>query len=70
MKDSDFVFDCIDPLHFQGQKKSLNCSISYIASTNWMKITISPKNNGNICFLDVVIVALNYEKLENVRKKI
>ena len=37
IKDSDFVFDCVNLLHFKYHKITLKCGGSYIVSPDWIK---------------------------------
>ena len=37
IKDSDFVFDCVNLLHCKYHKITLKCGGSYIVSPDWIK---------------------------------
>ena len=67
MRESEFVFDSIDLLHYNLLKIGLNRAGSYIDSPKWLKnkkATISPKNNDDKCFQYALTVALNYEQIK------
>ena len=69
MRGSEFVFDCVNELHFKLHKVDLNRGRSYIDSPNWLKnkkATINHKNmNDDRCFQYAITVALNYGKIKN-----
>ena len=53
MKGSEFVFDSVHLLYYKLHEISLNRSVSYIDSPEWLKNkkpTTSPKNNDDKCF--------------------
>ena len=67
MRESKFVFDSVDLLHYDLHKISLNRGGSYIDSPEWLrnkKPTINPKNNNSKCFKYALTVALNYEQIK------
>ena len=37
MKDTDFIFDCVDLLYYKCHKTNLNCDGSCIDSSDWIK---------------------------------
>ena len=64
MRESEFVFDSVDLLHYNLHKTSLNSGGSYIDSPKWLKnkkATINSKINDNKCFQYALPAALNYE---------
>ena len=69
MRGGEFVFDCVNELHYKLHKVDLNRGRSYIDSPRWLKnkkATINPKNmNRDICFQYALTVALNYGKIKN-----
>ena len=68
MRRRKFIFDNVDLLYYNLQKRSLNRKgSSYIDSPEWLKkkkATINWKNNDNNCFQYALTVALNYESIE------
>ena len=65
MKHSDFIFDCVNLMHFKCHKIDLNCGGLRIDSLDLMKIkkvTINPINDDK-CFQDGATVALDHEKI-------
>ena len=49
-KESEFIFDSVDPLYYKFYRISLNLSGSYIVSPNWLKnkkATVNPKDNDD-----------------------
>ena len=53
MKDSDFMFDCVNLLHYKCHKINLKRGESYIDSSNWTKnkkATINPVNDDDSAF--------------------
>ena len=53
MKRSDFIFDCINLLHYKCHKINLKRGGSYIDSSDWIKnkkATVNPINNDGKCF--------------------
>ena len=64
MKESGFIFDSVDLLHYKFQKVSLVSGASYIDSPKWLKskkATINSKNNNCKCLQ----YALNHQKNKN-----
>ena len=64
MRESEFVFDSVDLLHYNLHKISLDRGGSYVDSTKWLKnkkVTINPKYNDDKCFQYAMTVGLNYE---------
>ena len=73
MNGSEFVLDGINALCYDLNKISLNRIGSYIKSGRWLgekKATINPQNKDNKCFQYSLIIALNYEKINNNRHRI
>ena len=73
MRESEFVFDSVDLLHYDLTKISLNWGGSYIDSPEWLKnkkATINPKNNDNKCFQYAQTVALNCEQIKKNPQRI
>ena len=65
MKHSDFIFDCVNLMHFKCHKIDLNCGGLHIDSLDVMKIkkvTINPTNDDR-CFQDGATVTLDHEKM-------
>ena len=69
MRGSEFVFDCINELHYKFHKVDLNRGRSYIDSQRWLKnkkATINPKNmNDDRRSQHALTVALNYGNIKN-----
>ena len=66
MRGSEFIFDSVDALYYDLNKISLNRSVSYIDSPEWLKnkkATINPKNNDDKCFQYALTAALNDEQI-------
>ena len=60
-------------MYYDLNKISLSRGGSYIDSPKWLKnkkATINPKNNDGKCFQYAIIVALNYEQIENHPERI
>ena len=73
MKDSEFVCDCVDGLHYKCNKINLNRGRSYIdypEAIKNKKTTINPKNNNDMCFQYAVTAALNQETIEKNLQRI
>ena len=70
IKNSGFVFDCFQLLHYEGFKINQNRSGSNIDSPYWMKnkkSTINPINKKDSkCFQYAVRIALNYEEIKKI----
>ena len=66
-KGSNFLFESVDLLSYSFHKISLKRGKSYIKSPEWVinKRATNPKNEDNKCFQYSVIVALNYQNIEN-----
>ena len=73
MKCSDFVFDYIHLLYYNGHKLDPNRGTSCIDSSDWIKnkkMTINPiDKKDNKCFQYAVTVALNHERIKKIRKE-
>ena len=69
MRRSEFVFDCVNELHYKLHKLALNRGRSYIDSPRGLrnkKATINPQNmNDDRCFQYALTVALSYGKIKN-----
>ena len=65
MKNSDFIFDCVNLLHYKCHKINLkHCSL-YLDSPDWMKnkkATINPINDDSKCFQYAATIALSHAK--------
>ena len=73
MKDSDFVYDSTDGMHYKCNKLSLNCNGFYIDSPDWIKskkATINPKSNDDKCSQYVVTTTLNHQNIKNHPERI
>ena len=60
-------------MYYDLNKISLNRSISYIDSPEWLKnkkTTINPKNNDDKCFQYTLTVALNHEQIKKNPQRI
>ena len=66
-KGSDFIFESVDLLSYSFHKISLKRGKSYIKSPKWVinERATNPKNKDNKCFQYSIIVALNYQNIEN-----
>ena len=50
IKSSDFIFDCVNLLHYKSHKTNLNDGGSYIDSLDWIKTKkaiVNPTNDDN-----------------------
>ena len=69
IRGSEFVFDCVNEVHYKLHKVDLNRGRSYLDSPRWLKYkkaTINPKKmNDDRCFQYALTVALNYGKIKN-----
>ena len=74
MSGSEFVFDCVNELHYKLRKVDLNRERSNIESPKWLKnkkATINPKNiNDDRYFQYAITVALNCGKIKNHPERI
>ena len=68
MKGSEFVFDCVQLLHYKYNKINPNHSGSYIDSPGWIKSKKTTINPINKCFQYAVTVVLNYEEKKDPQK--
>ena len=67
MKGSDFIFNCVNLLHYKFHKTSLNRGGSNVDSLNWIKnrkAAINRINDDDKCFQYGATVALNHEEIE------
>ena len=72
MRESEFVFDRVDLLHYNFHKISLNRGGSYIDFPEWIKnkkATINPRNNGDKCFQYALISHSITNKLKVIQKE-
>ena len=72
MRGSDFEFDGNNFFYYNFNKTSINRGGSYIDSPKWLKdkkSTINPKNNDHKCFQYAATLALNFDNINNHRKK-
>ena len=73
MRGSELIFDGIDALYYDLYKVSLSRGGSYIDSPEWLKnkrTTINSKNNDGKCFRYALTVALNYQNVKYIPKRI
>ena len=73
MRGSDFVFDGVNFLYYDFNKRSISRGGSYIDSPKWLKnkkSTINPKNNDYKCFQYAVTLALNLDKINKNSQRI
>ena len=65
MKGSDFIFYCINLLHYKCCKIDLKRGGSYVHSPNWIKNkkTINPINDDDKCFQYTATVTLNHKEI-------
>ena len=74
MRGSEFVFHCVQSLHYKCHKFNLNREGPYVDSPDWIKnkkATINPINKkDNKYFLYAIIVALNHEEIEKDPQRI
>ena len=72
-RESEFIFDSVQWMHYKSHTVNFRCGGSYIDSPGWIKkkkATINPKNKDDKCFQYVVMVALNYEEVKWNPKKV
>ena len=74
MRGSEFVFDCVNELHYKLLKVDLNRGRSHIDSPKWLKnkkATINPRiMNDDRCFQYAITVALSYGKIKKHPERI
>ena len=72
MKGSDFIFDCVNLLHYKCDKIILNRGWSYIDSPDWIKNKKGTNliNDYYKCFQYTATVALNYEEIGKTSRRI
>ena len=73
MKDSNFVFESVDLLHYSLHKTILKRGKSYIKSPKWLRnkgATINPKSIDNNGFRDSIVASLNHERIRNHPERI
>ena len=73
MRESEFIFHCVNALYYNLNKINLSRGGSYINSPKWLKnknATINPKNNDEMCFQYALTVALNYEQIKKNPQRI
>ena len=66
MRGRDFIFHCVEMLHYKCHKINLKRSGSYIDSPNWIKnkkARINVINDDDKCFQYVATVALNNKEI-------
>ena len=69
MKGCDFIFDCVDILHYKCHEVNLNRGESFIDSSNWTKnksAAINPINDCDKCFEYATKILLNHEKIQKI----
>ena len=67
MRGSDFIFYCINLIHYKCHKISFKCRRSYIDSPDQIKKgkrSNKPKNDDNKCFQYAATLALNQEQIQ------
>ena len=68
MKETSYIFECIDLLEYHLHKISLNRGSSYINSREWIRnkgVTTNPKNTkDNNCFQYAITAALSYQNID------
>ena len=72
MKSSDFIFDCVNLLHYKCHKINLKHCRLYLDSPDWMKnkkATINPVNDDSKCFQYAATVALSHPKEQKIHKE-
>ena len=72
-KESSFIFDSVNLLHYHLHKTSLRRGKSYIKSPELLKnkrATINPKNIDDNCFQYALTVALDDDKIEKHPERI
>ena len=72
MKGIEFIFDSVDALYYDLNKKNLSRGGSYIDSPEWLKnkkAIINPKSNDGKCFQYALTVASNYEQIKKILKE-
>ena len=74
MKGSDFIFDCVNLLHYKCHKINLNHGKSYIDSPDWTKnkkAVISSINDDDKCTATVPLdhkeIGKNLERISNIK---
>ena len=63
VRDSDFIFNCVNLLHYKCYEINLKRVGLYVDSPDWMKnkkATINPINDDDKCFQYVATVTLNH----------
>ena len=72
MRDSDFIFDCVNLFYYKCHKISFKRGGSDIDSGGWRKkkkVTINPKNNDGKWFQYAVTTALNFDEIQKDPKE-
>ena len=67
MRESVFIFDLVQLLHYKCHKRNFKDGGSYLDSPDWIKkkkVTINPKNTDDKCFQYAATSALNYEEIK------
>ena len=72
VKVSDFIFDCVNLMHYKCHKINLKHGGTHIGSPDWIenkKANINLNNDDNKCFQYGATVALNYEDIEKTQQR-
>ena len=69
MKESDFIFYLVQLMYYKSHKVHFKSGGSYIDSPDWIKgkTTIYPKNEDDKCFHYETTIALNCERVSNIK---
>ena len=70
MRGSYFIFDSVGALYYDFNEITLSRGRSYIDCPEWLKnkkVTINPQNKDDRCFQYAATVALNYQKISNIK---
>ena len=73
MRETDFVFDSLQLMHFICHRVTFKRGGSYIDTPAWLKnikAIINPQNGVNQCFQYAAIVALNYQEIETYPERV
>ena len=72
MRGSDFIFVCLNLLHYKCDKINIKRGGSYIDSPDWIKkkkATMNTFIDDNKWFQYAATIALNYEEIGKIREK-
>ena len=68
MRESEFIFDSVQLMHYKCHRVNFRRDGSYIDSPDWIKkkkATINPQNKDDKCFQYAVTVSLNYGETDS-----